>query len=116
MAFEDGFDELDSMLLAKSTDYEKMRAFVQRMRQADELVQMLGPAEDRLYASIAHGTARRLLILRPAISKQRSVKWLAQHHGLSGALGIPILSRLRKHQRCSMSCRQFASLQSVAVF
>ena len=60
MPFEDSFDELDRMLLAKSTDYEKMRALVQRMRQADELARMLGPAQDRLYASIAHGHRKAL--------------------------------------------------------
>src|SRR5256885_7096142 len=63
MAFEDSFDELDGMLLAKSTDYEKMRALVQRMRQADELARMLGPAQDRLYASIAHGHRKALAYL-----------------------------------------------------
>ena len=63
MAFEDSFDELDRMLLAKSADYEKMRALVQSMRQADELARMLGPAQDRLYASIAHGHRKALAYL-----------------------------------------------------
>jgi hypothetical protein len=63
MAFEDSFDELERMLLAKSTDYEKMRALVQRMRQADALARMLGPAQDNLYASIARGHRKALVHL-----------------------------------------------------
>ena len=60
MPFEDSFDELDRMLLSKSTDYEKMRALVQRMRQSHELARMLGPAQDNLYASIARGHRKAL--------------------------------------------------------
>jgi len=63
MAFEDSFDELDQMLLAKSTDYEKMRATVLKMRQTHELARMLGPALDNLYASIAHGHRKALAYL-----------------------------------------------------
>jgi len=55
MAFEDDFDELDRMLLARSTDYEKMRTALQAIRQADEIARMLGPAQDNIYASIARG-------------------------------------------------------------
>jgi hypothetical protein len=63
MAFEDSFDELDQMLLAKSADYEKMRATVQNMRQAHELARVLGPGLDNLYASIAHGHRKALAYL-----------------------------------------------------
>ncbi len=63
MPFEDSFDELERMLLAKSTDYETMRALVQRMRQSHELARMLGPAQDNLYASIARGHRKALVHL-----------------------------------------------------
>ena len=63
MPFEDSFDELERMLLAKSTDYETMRALVQRMRQSDALARMLGPAQDNLYASIARGHRKALVHL-----------------------------------------------------
>ena len=81
MAFEDSFDELDRMLLAKSTDYEKMRALVQRMRQADELARMLGPAQDRLYASIAHGHRKALIWL--TICQAGNKIWFRFFHGAS---------------------------------
>jgi hypothetical protein len=60
MAFEDSFDELERMLLSKSTDYEKMRATLQSMRKVHEIARMLGPAQDNLYASIAHGHRKAL--------------------------------------------------------
>ncbi len=60
MAFEDSFDELDRMLLSKSTDYEKMRATLQAMRQVHEIARMLGPAQDNLYASISRGHRKAL--------------------------------------------------------
>jgi hypothetical protein len=63
MPFEDDFDELDRMLLAKSTDYEKMRATLQAMRQVHEIARMLGPAQDNLYASIARGHRKALVHL-----------------------------------------------------
>jgi hypothetical protein len=87
MAFEDSFDELDRMLLAKSTDHEKMRALVQRMRQADELARMLGPAQDRLYASIAHGHRKALAYLEAGdidAAKHEmagAVSWLVRRFG-----------------------------------
>jgi hypothetical protein len=63
MPFEDNFDELDRMLLAKSTEYEKMRATLQAMRQVHEIARMLGPAQDNLYASIARGHRKALVHL-----------------------------------------------------
>lgn len=63
MAFEDHFDDLDRMLLAKSTDYEKMRATLQAMRQVHEIARLLGPAQDSLYASIARGHRTALVHL-----------------------------------------------------
>lgn len=63
MPFEDSFDELDHMLFSKSTDYEKMRAILQTMRQVDEVARMLGPAQDNLYASIARGHRKALVHL-----------------------------------------------------
>ncbi|MBM3840858.1 MAG: hypothetical protein FJ398_23465 [Verrucomicrobia bacterium] len=55
MAFEDDFDTLDRLLLAKSTDYEKMHATLQAIRRLKEFAQMMSPAQDRLYASVARG-------------------------------------------------------------
>jgi hypothetical protein len=63
MAFEEDFDELEQMLLAKSTDYEKMLTMLLSMRQVHELARMLGPAQDNLYASIAHGHRKALAYL-----------------------------------------------------
>jgi hypothetical protein len=55
MDFEDRFDELDRMLLSKTTDHEKMRAALREMRASREIARFMGPAQDRLYASIARG-------------------------------------------------------------
>jgi len=55
MAFEDDFDELDRLLSAKSTDYEKMRTTLQKMRRLEEFARLMMPAQDRLYAAIARG-------------------------------------------------------------
>jgi DNA-binding phage protein len=63
MPFEDSFDQLERLLLAKSTDYEKMRALVKEMRQMREIARMLGPAQDNLYASIARGHRKALVHL-----------------------------------------------------
>src|SRR5688572_11420859 len=66
MPLEDDFDELDRMLLAMSTDYEKMRTTLQAIREAKELARMMGPAQDRLYASIARGHRKVLGHLKAA--------------------------------------------------
>jgi hypothetical protein len=63
MAFEESFDELDRMLVAKSTDYDKMRASLQDIRQVHEIARMLGPAQDNLYACIARGHRKALSYL-----------------------------------------------------
>ena len=63
MPCEDSFNELEQMLVGKSTDYEKMRETLQKMRQAQEIARMLAPAQDRLYASIAHGHRNALAYL-----------------------------------------------------
>jgi hypothetical protein len=63
MPFEDSFDELERMLLAKSTDYEKMGATLREMRQVQEIARMLGPAQDNLYASVARGHRKALVHL-----------------------------------------------------
>ena len=90
MEFEDSFDELDRMLLAKSTDYEKMRETLQKMRQVHELARMLGPAQDNLYASIAHGHCKALAYLEAGDTEAAkremagSVSWLVRRfEGLS---------------------------------
>jgi hypothetical protein len=103
MAFEDSFNELEQMLRAKSTDYEKMRETLQKMLKVQELARMLGPAQDNLYASIAHHIARRLLILRPATLKPPSERWLVPYLGLSGALGVSTRSRYQIRRRWSRS-------------
>jgi hypothetical protein len=63
MEFEDQFNELDKMLLAKSTDYETMRSRLQDIRQVHEIARILGPAQDNLYASIARGHRKALVYL-----------------------------------------------------
>ncbi len=60
MAFDDSFDELDRMLLSKSTDYKTMRATLQTIRQEREIARMLGPAQDNLYASIGRSHRKAL--------------------------------------------------------
>ena len=55
MRFENQFNELDQLLRSRSTDYERMRAILQAIRQSHEFVRMMVPAQDRLYASIARG-------------------------------------------------------------
>ena len=69
MAFENSFDELDRMLLAQSTDYEKMRATLQALRQIPEIARVLGPAQDNLYASIARGHRKALAHLEAGDTK-----------------------------------------------
>ncbi len=87
MAFEDSFDELDQMLLAKSADYEKMRATVKEMLRTYELARMLGPAQDNLYASIAHGHRKALAYLEAgdieAAKREMAgaVSWLVRRFG-----------------------------------
>lgn len=53
MAFEDDFDELEKMLLAKSTDYEGMRIKLKAIRQLKNFAEMMSPAQESLYASIS---------------------------------------------------------------
>lgn len=90
MAFEESFDELDQMLLAKSTDYEKMRAVVQEMRRVHEVARFLEPAQDNLYASIAHGHRKALAYLESGDTQAAkreiagAVSWLVRRfQGLS---------------------------------
>jgi hypothetical protein len=63
MAYDDDFAELDRMLLARSTDYQKMRAILQGMAQTREIARMLVPAQDNLYASIARSHRKALVHL-----------------------------------------------------
>lgn len=63
MIFEDRFDELEKMLLSKSTDFEKMRSKLHDIRQVHEIARILGPAQDNLYASIARGHRKALVHL-----------------------------------------------------
>lgn len=90
MAFEDSFEELEQMLLSKSTDYEKMWATLQSMRQVHEIACMLGPAQDNLYASIAHGHRKALAHLETGDTEAAkremagAVSWLVRRfQGLS---------------------------------
>jgi hypothetical protein len=87
MAFEDSFDELDRMLLAKSTDYGKMRAVVQEMRRVHEIARFLEPAQDNLYASIAHGHRKALAYLEAGDTEAAkremagAVSWFVRRFG-----------------------------------
>ena len=63
MGFEDQFDELDQLLLSRSTDYGRMRTTLQEIRQLKEFARMMGSAQDKLYASIARGHRKALLHL-----------------------------------------------------
>ncbi len=60
MAFEDKIDELDRMLAAKSTDYEKMRSILRVIRELDASACLLEAAQDNLYASIARSHRKAL--------------------------------------------------------
>jgi hypothetical protein len=53
MPFEDKYDELNRMLVAKSTDYEKMRSILQVIREVHGSARLFEAAQDDLYASIA---------------------------------------------------------------
>lgn len=87
MAFEDSFNELEQMLVAKSTDYEKMRAVLTSIRQTAEIARMLGSAQDNLYASIAHGHRKALAYLEAGDTEAAkremagAVSWLVQRFG-----------------------------------
>lgn len=61
MGFEQDFDELDRMLVAKSTDYEKMRGILQVIRELYAGARLTEAAQDKLYASIAR-THRKALV------------------------------------------------------
>jgi len=63
MKFEDQFNELDRMLRSRSTDYEKMRTMLESIRNSHDFVRMMGPAQDKLYASIARGHRKALIHL-----------------------------------------------------
>ncbi len=60
MTLEEDFNELDQMLASRSADYETMRAKLQAICQLHGFVRMMGPAQDRLYASIARGHRKAL--------------------------------------------------------
>jgi len=87
MAFEDSFNELEQMLLARSTDYEKMRETLQKMGQVHEIARMLGPAQDNLYASIAHGHRKALTYLEAGDAEAAkremagAISWLVRRFG-----------------------------------
>jgi len=87
MAFEDSFNELEQMLLAKSTNYEKMREILQGMRQVHEIARMLGPAQDNLYAPIAHGHRKALTFLEAGDTEAAkremagAISWLVRRFG-----------------------------------
>ena len=63
MAFEDSFNQLEQMLLAKSTQYDKMRETLEEIRRVHAIARMMGPAQDNLYASIARGHRKALACL-----------------------------------------------------
>lgn len=71
MPVEDKFDKLDEMLAAKSTDYETMRAILQDLKLR-ELARTMGPAQDRLYASISRG--HRTVLQHLEINDVRAAK------------------------------------------
>jgi hypothetical protein len=88
MGFEDHFNELDRLLLSESTDYEKMRTTLHAIRQSNEFVRMMGPAQDRLYASIARGHRKALVHLEAGDSAAaareaaKAIAWF--HHRFQG--------------------------------
>lgn len=94
MAFEDNFNELEQMLLAKSTDYAKMLETLEKIRQVHEIARMLGPAQDNLYASIAHGHRKALTYLEAGdteAAKQEmagAVSWLVRRFGSLDPLAL----------------------------
>lgn len=63
MNFEIRFEELTRLILAKSDDYERMHGLLKELRRDRELVRFLAPAQDDLYASIAHGHRKALACL-----------------------------------------------------
>ena len=83
MTFKKDSDELDQMLLSHSTDYDKMRAKVQKLRQSQEFVRMMGSAQDKLYASIARGHRKVLVNLEngdSAAAAREAAKVVAWFH------------------------------------
>ena len=83
MTLDDEFNELDTMLASRSTDYETMRARLQAICQKHGFVRMMGPAQDRLYASIARGHRKALVHLEAGdtvAAMQEAAKAVAWFH------------------------------------
>ena len=82
------------MLLARSTDDEKMRRILQVIRELSSLAHLSEVAQDNLYASIARSHPKALLHLEagntaaamkemagaPGRAAHRGASWLAEMH------------------------------------
>jgi hypothetical protein len=80
MTLEDNFGELDGMLASHSMDHEAMRAKLKAICDKHGFVRMMGPAQDRLYASIARGHRKALVHLEAgntAAAMQEAAKAVA---------------------------------------
>lgn len=55
MTFEEHFERLDMLLRERSSEFDEMRRVLAEIRKSEEFVRLMGPAQDRLYASIASG-------------------------------------------------------------
>jgi hypothetical protein len=107
MAFEDSFNELEQMLRAKSTDYEKMRETLQKMLKVHELARMLGPSQDNLYASIAHGHRKALAYLETGDTEAAkremagAISWLVRRFGSFDPLSFSKLPKVAEELRAA---------------
>jgi len=116
MPLKDSFDELERLLIAKSTDYEKMRALVKEMRHVHEISRMLGPAQDNLYASIARGHRRALVHLEsgdiPAamVEMAGAVSWFLRRFQGTDPLALPKAPKIAEELR---EARQLAERSEV---
>lgn len=63
MNFEIRFEELNRLILAKSDDYVRMHGLLKDLQANHELVRFMAPAQDNIYASIAHGHRKALACL-----------------------------------------------------
>jgi hypothetical protein len=107
MAFEDSFNELEQMLLARSTEYEKMREALQKMRQVHEIARMLGPAQDNLYACIAHGHRKALAHLEAGDTEAAkremagAISWLVRRFGSFDLLALARAPKIAEELRAA---------------
>ena len=53
MKFEKLFEDLDTQLKQRSTDFDKMRSLLAQVKETRDVCRWLDSAQDQLYASIA---------------------------------------------------------------